>query len=300
MDSYSDIELNEAGIISHEALRLSPSALAEIIETYQKLHKSTNLKFFGTLMGEVNIRGEYLISSVVCLYYELTKAEDGSQQYIVGLPKNYLENIVNHENLFGARCLGTFLVNAPSDDVVIGTITQQISNYMRSKMVSQIENLCLKIEIDPKQGYYLEAIKMVPNKFSVRSFVNTFDIPVKVDYIQENDRHVFHNLYFYQMEREYFESFEIELLNRLIKTLNGTIQEEEDDYGTDTSENFPIEISQKLKDKIYELLVCRKRLDSKDLNIIQKDFSQDREKFEKLFSSLEKQMKLTRCVATLN
>ena len=76
MDSYSDIELNEAGIISHEALRLSPSALAEIIETYQKLHKSTNLKFFGTLMGEVNIRGEYLISSVVCLYYELTKAED--------------------------------------------------------------------------------------------------------------------------------------------------------------------------------------------------------------------------------
>lgn len=291
-----DLDLVSSGPNLLPPLRMSPSALSEIIETFQRMPKKDDFFLFGTLMGSVNAQGEYLVSSVVCLYYEYFEMEDQSKLHFQ-LPNNWKNIIESHQNLYNSKCLGAFLVNPKQNDILDGVIVQTISEYMRSKMESHLRNLLLKIHINPDSPQYnLNAFVILPNKYFLNSFANMSEIPVLVDYIPETARKVHQNFLFYQMQKGDLANLEAQSLEKLIKILDGSIQQEEDDVGM-SEEMSPVKLGDELLQMLNSVLTCRRQVDRGDLEAVRVGFEEDKGVIEEVLHVLEEQIEVSKKLA---
>ena len=297
--TFPDLELISSGPNLLPPLRLSPTALSEIIETFQRIQNKKDLSLFGTLMGSVNSKGEYLVSSVVCLYYDFCQSEEDSN-FQLQLPNNWQNIIESHQTLFGSKCLGGFLVNPANGDILEGAIIQTISGYMRSKMDSQLANLLLKIELDPNSSdFQLQAFTILPNKYFINSFANMREIRVNVDYLPKASRQVHQNLLFYQMQRGDLNKLEAQSLEKLTKILDGSIQLEEDEVGISSEGESPeqVSLSLQLLKKLNGIVKLRKKMDSEDSKVLTQCFEDDKKIYDDLFNVLEKQIEIARNLA---
>jgi len=299
---FPDLDLISSGPNLLPPLRLSPTALSEIIETFQRIQSKKDISLFGTLMGSVNSQGEYLVSSVVCLHYELNVEKDDSKLNIQ-VANNYTNIIESHQQMYNCKCLGAFLVNSKSNDMLEGIIIEITTSYMRSKMESQLADLLLKINLDPSSAdYKLNAFVILPNKYFIASFANMSEIPVKIDYIPEIDRHVHQNLIFYQMARSNIKNLESQTLDKLIKILDGSIQDQEDEIGISEENSSPeqVVLNSKLLGQLNEIFKCRQRIDMEDLELIKKEFNDQKDEYEVLMKVLQEQMEVAKKLALDN
>ena len=251
---------------------------------------------FGTLMGSVNTQGEYLVSSVVCLYYESLDTEDKSQLHFQ-LPNNWKNIIESHQTLNNCKCLGAFLVNPKPSDILEGVIVQSISEYMRSKMESHLRNLLLKVRIEPEaHDFGLAAFVILPNQYFLNSFANMSEIPVRVDYLPENARPVHQNFLFYQMLKGEIANLESQSLEKLTKILDGTIQQEENDV-EEVTESAPVELDAQLLKMLNAVLQCRRQIDKGDLEKMREGHLEEKGVVQDLLKVLEEQMLVARKLA---
>ena len=297
--TFPDLDLISSGPNLLPPLRLSPTALSEIIETFQRIQNKKDLSLFGTLMGSVNSKGEYLVSSVVCLYYEASISEEDSN-FQLQLPNNWQNIIESHQTLFGSKCLGGFLVNAGERDILEGAIIQTISSYMRSKMDSQLANLLLKVQLDPNSpDFKLNAFTTLPNKYFINSFANMREIRVDVDYLPEASRQVHQNLLFYQMQRGDIKNLETQSLEKLTKILDGSIQIEEDEVGISSEEDKleQVPLSLELLEKLNGIVKQRRKMNTEDSKVLNQSFENDKKIYHDLLSVLEKQVEIARNIA---
>lgn len=294
---FPDLNLVASGPEALPPLRLSPTALSEIIETFQRIQNKKEMYLFGTLMGAVNAQGEYLVSSVVCLYYEMSESDDA--QFELKLPSKWQSLIESHQSFFAVKCLGAFLVNPPDSDILDAAIIECITTYMRSKMESQLANLLLKARLDHSQpDYCLDASLIHPNRFFINAFANRSSIPVRVDYLPSSARHVHQNLLFYDLRRSELGKLEVQTLDRLIKILDGSIQLEEDDVGlTENASSQNVPLSAPLLTKLNRIFTCRKRVDSEDLQRMVQDFQKFKEDRQALMRVVEAQVQVARELA---
>lgn len=296
--TFPDLNLISSGPDVLPPLRLSPAALSEIIETFQRIQNRKEIFLFGTLMGSINAQGEYLVSSVVCLYYEMIDTGENSE-FELKLPNKWSSIIENHQNFYASKCLGAFLVNSRESDILDAAIIECITGYMRSKMESQLANLLLKVRLDPNVADYgLRAFLLHPNKYFIDAFVNMSQIPVRVDYLPETARHVHQNLLFYQMQRSELKELELQTLDKLIKIVDGSIQLEEDDVGlSEGTSPQQVPLARELLDKLNRIFKCRKRIDADDLQRMHRDFQEQKGDQEQLMDVLQAQVLVAKNLA---
>lgn len=299
LKTFPDLDLISSGPNLLPPLRLSPTALSEIIETFQRIQNKKDLSLFGTLMGSVNSKGEYLVSSVVCLYYEASESEEGSN-FQLQLPNNWQNIIESHQKLFGSKCLGGFLVNSTHKDILEGAIMEAITTYMRSKMDSQLANLLLKVQLDPSSpNFKLNAYTILPNKYFINSFANMSEIRVEVDYLPETSRQVHQNLLFYQMQRGELNQLEAQSLEKLTKILDGSIQDEEDEVGLTSQGDSPqqVPLSLELLEMLNGIVKRRRRMDVDDSKRLNQNFENEKKNYDNLMNVLETQIEIARNLA---
>ena len=166
-------------------------------------------------------------------------------------------------------------------------------------MESQLANLLLKINLNPNSpDYKLNAFVILPNKYFISSFANMSEIPVKIDYLPEVDRHVHQNLVFYQMERSNLKNLEIQTLDRLIKILDGSIQDHEDEVGLSEETNpQKVALNSDLLNQLNGIFKCRQRIDMQDLEVIMKKFKEQRGEYEGLMEVIQEQVEVAKQLA---
>lgn len=294
MYSLPDLDLSSSISSSQSKIRISPLVLSEIIETAQKSISSPQTLIFGALMGKRDNLGHYLVSSVTCLSCEYSIDEEGINMQ---LPKNYISILENHTQLYNYRTLGTFIVNPPQNQTLIGGIAGIINDFMRSKMETQIDNLVLTVEISMNSSdQALQAFKIIPNKYFKQSFANMIEIPVVVDYIPEENRHVYKDLLFYSLQKEKIQNFEFLILEKIIDVLKGNLESEElDEEENDVDcQNKKINLDLEVVQKLSDILKRNKRIGSEEMKSLIENFKGQNEFYNELLECFNKQNEISK------
>lgn len=302
MNSFIDLELSTTTNSDSQIIRMSPSALAEIIETQQRMNLKDKKNLFGALMGTVSTQGTFLVSSVVCLNYSAAK-EPGSD-IEVSISKGWKEHIANHEQLYSEKCLSTFMVNPdPKLAMVTGLLTTAMSGYKRSKLDAQVEDLLVNVYIDPENGYdyQLQAFKIVKSKYFSKSFATMHRMRIEIDYIPQPAEHDFHSLFFFQMQKHNVQNSETQLLESVIEKVAPKAEETAGGEGDfEFEEDAPMLMTENVLQKFEEVFACRRRWDQTDLDQVRSEISEDVEASQKIRKALQLQIKVARKIAIDN
>lgn len=300
MNTFIDLELSTMANSDSQVIRMSPSVLAEILETYQRMALKQNKNLFGALMGKVSTEGSFLVSSVVCLNYNFEEQSSDKKEVEVIISKGWKEHIGNHEQLYGEKCLSTFIVNPPAGGMVVGLLTTAMSGYKRSKLDAQVADLLVNIHIDEQDfDYSLQAFKIVKNKYFSKSFATMHRMRVVLDYIPEPAQHDFYSLFFFQLRKHDYHNFESQLLADIIEKVERQDEESQDTEGDfEFDEDGPIPMTEEVLQTFEAVFGCRRRWDAQDLGRVREDVEGDIQGSSQIRKALELQIKVAQKIAT--
>ena len=201
------------------------------------------------------------------------------------------------QELYNQRTLGTFIVNPPDNQILIGGIAEYMNDFMRSKMETQIDNLLMTIEINENNpNQILKAYKIIPNKYFKRCFANMIQIPVTVDYIPEENRHVYKDLLFYSLNKENYENLEQIVLEQMTNILEGKVESEEleGEYEVTLKDDKKIKLDKQIIQKLNNLLQRKHRIEKNDLANIKNKIELKNEIFTEILECFENQFEISK------